>query len=47
VRWDTFAHDESGDLVFTASRVQAMDVIKRTAPREGVGIDGGIKPEKI
>jgi hypothetical protein len=47
VRWDTFAYDEEGDLVFTASRVQAMDVIKRSAPREGVGIDGGIKPEKI
>jgi acyl dehydratase len=47
VRWDTFAHDENGGLVFTASRVQAMDVIKRTAPREGVGIDGGIKPERI
>ena len=47
VRWDTFAHDENGELVWTASRVQCMDVITRDAPREGVGIDGGPKPERI
>lgn len=47
VRWDTSAHDEDGELVFTASRVQCMDVVERDAPREGVGIDGGPKPEKI
>ena len=47
VRWDTSAHDEYGELVFTASRVQCMDVIERDTPREGVGIDGGPKPERF
>ena len=47
MRWDTFAHDEDGELVFSASRVQCMDIIERDAPREGVGVDGGPKPERI
>ena len=47
MRWDTFAHDEDGQLVFSASRVQCMDIIERDAPREGVGVDGGPKPERI
>ncbi|MEX2451285.1 MAG: MaoC family dehydratase [Rhodospirillales bacterium] len=47
VRWDTVAKDEHGDAVFTASRVQVLDMTTRAAPREGAGIDSGIKPEKI
>ena len=47
VRWDTFAYDEEDELVFSASRVQCLDVIERSAPREGKGLDGGPKPEKI
>ena len=40
-------HDEDGELVFYASRVQCMDITERDAPREGVGVDGGPKPERI
>ena len=47
VRWDTMAHNTSGEVVFTASRVQCMDIVERGAPREGMGIDGGPKPERI
>ena len=47
VRWDTVAHNTSGEVVFTASRVQCMDIVERHTPREGMGIDGGPKPERI
>jgi hypothetical protein len=39
--------DQAGDLVFRTKRTHVLDVIERTAPRAGVGIDSGIKPEKI
>lgn len=45
--YEAEGHDEAGDLVFRTTRVHALDVIKRTAPREGAGQDSGIKREKI
>ena len=39
--------DEGGDVVFRTTRVHVLDVIKRTAAREGEGIDSGIKAERI
>ena len=40
-------HDAAGNLVFRTRRTHVLDVIERTAPRAGVGVDSGIKPEKI
>jgi hypothetical protein len=39
--------DEAGELIFRTRRTHVLDVIERTAPRASVGIDSGIKPEKI
>jgi len=47
VRYDTFATDESGEVVSTSSRVRVVDMLKRDAPRQGTGIDSGIRPERI
>jgi hypothetical protein len=40
-------HDDTGNLIFRTRRTHVLDVIERTVPRAGVGIDSGIKPEKI
>lgn len=47
VAFEFEAKDEKDDVVFRTTRVHALDVIERTAPREGQGIDSGIKQEKI
>jgi hypothetical protein len=47
VQYDAEAVDEQGNVIFRTRRVHALDYIKRTAPRDGVGIDSGIKKEKI
>ena len=39
--------DAGGNLVFRTRRTHVLDFVERTAPRAGVGIDSGIKPEKI
>jgi len=39
--------DEGGDVVFRTTRVHVLDALKRTAVREGEGIDSGIKAEHI
>ncbi|MCC7484754.1 MAG: hypothetical protein IT529_07155 [Burkholderiales bacterium] len=39
--------DASGNLVFRTRRTHVLDFVERSAPREGAGIDSGIKPEKI
>lgn len=39
--------DAAGNLIFRTKRTHVLDFIERTAPREGAGIDSGIKPEKI
>jgi hypothetical protein len=36
-----------GHLLFRTRRVHVLDVTKRTAPRDGVGVDSGKKPERI
>lgn len=40
-------HDAQGNLIFRTKRTHVLDFVERTAPREGAGIDSGIKPEKI
>lgn len=39
--------DAEGNVVFRSKRTHVLDVVERSAPREGAGIDSGIKPEKI
>jgi len=41
------AHDPQGDLVFRTRRTHVLDVVERSAPRAGRGLDSGVKPEKI
>ena len=47
VKLEAVGRDASGEVVFTTWRVHVLDVIERSAPRQGVGIDSGIKAEKI
>lgn len=47
VKFESIGRDTGGDVVFKTVRVHALDVIKRDVPRDGVGIDSGIKNEKI
>ena len=39
--------DAAGNLIFRTRRTHVLDFVERSAPRAGVGIDSGIKPEKI
>lgn len=39
--------DTEGNLIFRTKRTHVLDLVERSAPREGAGIDSGIKPEKI
>jgi hypothetical protein len=39
--------DAAGGLIFRTRRTHVLDFVERTAPRQGAGIDSGIKPEKI
>lgn len=41
------AVDPEGNVVFRTLRTHVLDVIERSAPRAGKGIDSGIKPEKL
>jgi len=41
------AQDSSGNLVFRTERTHVLDALDRSTPREGEGIDTGIKAEKI
>lgn len=47
ISFEAIGHDEAGDKVFTTLRTHVLDMVERTAPREGSGIDSGHKPEKI
>jgi len=47
VVYEAEGRDAAGDLVFRTRRTHVLDVVERSAPREGAGIDSGIKPEKI
>jgi len=39
--------DPAGEVLFVTRRVHVLDVIERTAPRVGVGVDSGVKAERI
>lgn len=41
------ATDSAGQTVFRTERTHVLDVLERTAPRAGEGIDTGIKAERI
>ena len=47
VVYEAEAREPNGELVFRTRRTHVLDVVERTAPRGGKGIDSGIKPEKI
>lgn len=47
LRFEAVAHDERGEVLFTTSRVHVLDIVERTAPRQGRGTDSGIKAEHI
>lgn len=47
VVYEAEGHDADGRLVFRTRRTHVLDFIERDAPREGAGIDSGIKPERI
>lgn len=47
VEFEATGTDQSGQIVFRTRRVHVLDMVKRTAPRSGVGMDSGKKPEKI
>ena len=47
VEFEAIGRDATGEVVFRTRRVHVLDVIKRTTPRCGVGLDSGKKPEKI
>lgn len=47
VVYESEGRDTAGNLIFRTKRTHVLDVVERTAPREGAGIDSGIKPEKI
>ena len=47
VEFEFEARDGNGATIFRTTRIHALDVIERTAPREAQGIDSGIKLEKI
>jgi hypothetical protein len=47
VAFEFVAEGREGDIVFRTRRVHALDVIARTAPRAGAGVDSGLKPERL
>jgi hypothetical protein len=47
IEFEAIGHDETREKVFFTRRTHVLDMVERTAPREGSGIDSGHKPEKI
>ena len=47
IEFESIGSNANDDIVFRTTRVHVLDVVKRDAPRSGVGIDSGIKNEKI
>ena len=47
IEFEAVGHDETREKVFFTRRTHVLDMVGRTAPREGSGIDSGHKPEKI
>ena len=47
VVYEAEATDPEGNLVFRTRRTHVLDFVERSSPREGEGIDSGIKAERI
>jgi len=47
VTYQAEAVDPDGAVVFRTRRTHVLDVVERSAPRAGKGVDSGIKAEKI
>lgn len=47
VKFEATGTDPAGNVVFRTTRIHVLDALKRTAPREGRGVDSGIKREQI
>lgn len=47
VEFEATGSDPEGKLLFRTRRVHVLDVLKRTAPRGGIGLDSGKKAERI
>lgn len=47
VKFETIGTNSKGEVVFKTQRTHVLDAVKRTAPRQGKGLDSGIKNEKI
>jgi len=47
VKFEATGTDAAGKVLFRTTRTHVLDAVKRTAPREGRGLDSGIKNEKI
>ncbi len=47
ITFEVVGRDTAGEKVFVTQRTHVLDVIERTAPRHGAGIDSGHKPETI
>jgi acyl dehydratase len=47
VVFEAEGRDPEGHTVFRTRRTHVLDVLERTAPRVGVGVDSGIKAERI
>jgi hypothetical protein len=47
VKFEAIGRDLAGVELFRTVRVHVLDVIKRTAPRGGKGLDSGIKAERL
>jgi hypothetical protein len=47
VKFEAIGTDGAGQVLFRTMRTHVLDVLKRTAPRQGRGLDSGIKSEKL
>jgi hypothetical protein len=47
VEFEVTGSGPEGKPVFRTRRVHALDVVKHTAPRSGIGLDSGNKPEHL
>lgn len=47
VVYEAEAKDPAGQVIFRTRRTHVLDVIERSAARAGLGVDSGIKAEKI
>jgi acyl dehydratase len=47
IEFESVGRDEAGTELFKTRRTHVLDMADRNAPREGRGIDSGVKSEKI